>query len=66
MESQIHSIIDQWKEETGNQKSISSDSIKVKYADREVGIYTIYLMLNPTVRIKALLNGPAWKIIELK
>jgi hypothetical protein len=66
MEDTTISIIEQWKEETGYMKSILADSIQVKHVDHKAEIYTVYLMLNPTIRIKAILNGSAWKIIELK
>ena len=66
MEDAVHSIIDQWKEETSYTESISTDSIQVKYVDHKAGIYTVYLMLNPIIKIKAILNEAAWKIIELK
>ena len=66
MEETAISIIEQWKEENGYTEEVPLSSVRIKYADRDAGIYTLYLDINPIVRIKALRDLSAWKIIELK
>lgn len=66
MEETTISIIEQWKEETGYEGNIPLSSVKLKYSDHDAGIYTLYLRINPIVKIKALRHLSAWKIIELK
>jgi len=66
MEDTAISIIEQWKEENGYTEEVPLSSVKIKYADHDAGIYTLYLDINPIVRIKALIDLSAWKIIELK
>ena len=66
MEETAISIIEQWKEENGYTEEVPLSSVRIKYADHDAGIYTLYLDINPIVRIKALRDLSAWKIIELK
>ena len=66
MEETALSIIEQWKTENNYEGEILLSSVKVKYADRDAGIYTLYMDINPIVNIKALRDLSAWKIIELK
>ena len=66
MEDTSISIIEQWKKETGYTEEVPLSSVRIKYADHDAGIYTLYLDINPIVRIKALRDLSAWKIIELK
>lgn len=66
MEETAISIIEQWKEETGYIEEVPLSSVRIKYADHDAGIYTLYLDINPIARIKAVRDLSAWKIIELK
>jgi len=66
MEETAISIIDQWKAENGYTEEVPLSSVRIKYSDYNTGIYTLYLDINPIVRIKALRDLSAWKIIELK
>lgn len=66
MEDTMLSIIDQWKEENNYEERVPLSSVKVKYSDYNAGIYTLYLNINPIVKIKAIRYLSAWKIIELK
>lgn len=66
MEETAISIIEQWKEENGYTEEVPLSSVRIKYADHDAGIYTLYLDINPIVRIKSLRDLSAWKIIELK
>ena len=66
MEDTALSIIEQWKDENDYKDPIPLSSVKIKYSDHDAGIYTLYLNINPVVRIKAIRDLSAWKIIELK
>lgn len=66
MEETAISIIEQWKEENSYTEEVPLSSVRIKYADHDAGIYTLYLNIDPIVRIKALIDLSAWKIIELK
>ena len=62
MEQDIISIIEHWN--IGNPKNqLDLSTVKVKYADKDLRIYTLY---KGEVKIKALPNNGAWKIINLK
>jgi len=66
MEETAQSIIEQWKEKNNYEEEILLSSVKVKYSDYDAGIYTLYMDINPMVKIKAIRDLSAWKIIELK
>lgn len=66
MEDIALSIIEQWKEENNYEGSIPLSSVEVKYSDHEARIYTLFLNIpNTIVKIKAIKDILAWKIIEL-
>lgn len=65
MEETALSIIDQWKKENSYTEDIPLISVRIKYADHDAGIYTLYLNINPIVRVKAIRDLSAWKIIRL-
>jgi hypothetical protein len=68
MEAIAESIIDQWKTESGSKANISLSSVEVKHQDHDAGVYTLYFntSYNEIVKIKAIKDSHAWKIIEMK